>query len=445
MGRLLLIGLAAVALGACEPPADPADDPHADLSCTACHSGPQGERGRSTAPASSCMGSGCHEAGGPEEVQVATVTFPHRNHAEGHPIEATCAGCHTHATGSAPLEASVDACVLCHVADVSSSEAQECQLCHEQPDHSMLTSQGVAVSHSQLPWIAIGCVRCHYDLAGAETEVSALECRQCHEDISVLNEKAVGRDLHPLHGGVTCTGCHTEGIHEVQAMSSAVELVCADCHREVHDVTVELDGPTSRLCSECHTGVHAPQQRLLLGISPDGTVMPSEKFLLGMTCRSCHVSPTLDPELATEPIRGQAAACTGCHENEYEQVLEWWVDGGRARLGASTRYVDQAASAVGAHSDSTRALIASAREMVGLVAEAGGQHNLELSDRLMREAVSRARAAYRLAGTTAPRAPEMGRVPHSGMCSYCHYGPDEPWDFGAMPDDFHRSVFTPER
>ena len=121
------------------------------------------------------------------------------------------------------------------------------------------------------------------------------------------------------------------------------------------------------------------------------------------------------------------------------------MDGSASRLSASTRYLDRAAAAVGSHSDSTRALISSAREMVGLVAEAGGQHNLELSDRLMREAVSRARSAYRMAGVAAPEAPEMGRVPHSGMCSYCHYGPDEPWDFDAMPDDFHRSVLTPER
>jgi hypothetical protein len=443
MGRLLLIALLAVVLGACASQ-DTATDPHADLSCAACHSGSQGERGRATVPATSCAGSGCHEAGGPSEVQVATVTFPHRDHAEGHEIEATCAGCHTHDSGTEPLRASVEACALCHVSDVTSADAQECRLCHEEPDHSSLTSQGVAVSHSQLPWIEIGCVRCHYDVAGAETEVSGLQCRECHEDLSVLNQRAVGRDLHPIHAGVTCTACHQEGLHEVKAMSSAVELVCADCHQRAHEVDVELaEWPTSTVCAECHVGVHAPQQRLLLGIRPGGGAMPSTKFVAGMTCRSCHVPPQVSGAAPEAPIRGQAAACAGCHQQEYTQVLDWWVEGSKSRLESSTAYVTRAEAAVGAHSDSTRALLDGAREMVGLVAAAGGQHNLELSDRLMRDAVDRATAAYRLAGRRAPTPPDMGRVPHMGMCSYCHYGADEPWNFRAMEDDFHRSVLTP--
>ena len=36
----------------------------------------------------------------------------------------------------------------------------------------------------------------------------SMQCRQCHEDLSVLNQRAVGRDLHPIHEGVTCTACH---------------------------------------------------------------------------------------------------------------------------------------------------------------------------------------------------------------------------------------------
>lgn len=444
MGRVLLIALAAAVLGACQPPAGDADRAHASLSCAACHDGPQGERGRATAPAASCMDSGCHEAGGPAEVRIATVTFPHRDHAAGHEIEATCAGCHTHDTGEAPLRASVEACALCHVSNVTSGQAQECRVCHQSPDHARLTSQGVAVSHSQLPWIEIGCVRCHYDVADVETAVSALECRECHEDLSVLNQRAVGRDLHPIHDGITCTACHEEGLHEVQAMSSAVELVCSDCHREAHAVEVALgEWPTSEVCAECHAGVHAPQQRLLLGIRPDGGVTPSEKFLAGITCRSCHVPSAVDEPGVREPIRGQAVACAGCHDQEYTQVLEWWVEGSRSRLAASQGYLGRATTAVGTASDSAVELLRGAREMVGLVAAAGGHHNLELSDRLMREAVARAQEAYAIAGVQAPAPPDLGRVPHSGMCSYCHYGPDEPWDFRTMPSDFHQSVLTP--
>lgn len=443
MGRVLLIALVAAGLGACGAPEIDPGDPHADLSCAACHSGPQGERGRATVPATSCASSGCHENGGPDQVRVATVSFPHRNHAAGADTEVSCAGCHTHAEGTAALTASVDACALCHVTDQMSGQPQECRLCHEQPDHSSLTSQGVAVSHSQLPWISIGCVRCHYDVAEAETDVSGLRCRQCHEDMEVLNQRAVGRDMHPIHSGVTCTACHQEGLHEVRGMSSAVELVCSDCHREAHAVDVAGEWlATGAVCAECHTGVHAPQQRLLLGIQADGAVMPSGKFVAGMTCRSCHVPPPASAARLEEPIRGQATACAGCHEEEYTAILDWWVEGTRSRLSASAAYLNRAAGQVGAHSDSTAALIAGAREMVELVEEGGGHHNLELSDRLMRQAVNRARQAYQLAGRPAPAPPDLGRAPHSGMCSYCHYGSNDPWDFGAMEDEFHRRALS---
>lgn len=442
MGRLLLIPLIAVLLAGCDDPGSGSGErAHGDLACAACHLGPQGERGRATVPASSCAGSGCHEGGGPAEVSVATVTFPHRDHGAESEIEPTCAGCHTHEEGADPLRASVDACALCHVGDVTGAAAEDCRLCHQQPDHTQLTSQGVAVSHSQLPWIEIGCVRCHYDVADPEVGVSGESCRQCHESMDALNQAAVGRDLHPIHDGVSCTSCHAEGTHRLQAMSSVVDLVCSDCHVEVHEIRVAQGaGVANSACAECHRGVHAAQQRLILGVRPDGGATPSTKFLAGITCRSCHLSSEGGPSSPSRPIRGTAAACAGCHEQEYSRVLDWWIEGIRSRLAASTQYVARAESELGTPSDSAAALLGTAREMVELVRAAGGQHNLELSDRLMREAVDRARGAYRVAGRTPPPAPDMGRVPHTGLCSYCHYRPDEPWNFEVMPADFHQSL-----
>jgi hypothetical protein len=298
----------------------------------------------------------------------------------------------------------------------------------------------VAVSHSQLPWTEIGCVRCHYDVAEAETEVAGTSCRQCHDDLANLNEVAVGRDLHPLHEGVNCTSCHEKNIHVVRAMSSAVNLICSDCHRRAHDIGLRGDHvPSPAMCDECHTGVHAAQQRLLLGIRPDGGVVPSEKFMAGITCRSCHI-PTAATTDSVTPIRGQATACAGCHNQEYTRVLDWWLRGIRSRLAASRSYVDRAAGALDPAPDSAATLIREAQAMVKLVADAGGQHNLELADRLLREAVTRARKAYDIAGRTPPAIPDLGRVPHSGMCTYCHYSTDEPWDFETMPEDFHQTI-----
>ena len=331
MGRVLLIGVLAALVGACETGERGVvgqERAHADLACAACHQGPQGERGRATVPEASCTASGCHETGGPADVQVATVTFPHRNHAEGGEIDPTCAGCHTHETGDAPIVASVDACALCHVSGVTSAEAQECRLCHTEPDHAELTAQGVVVSHSELPWLEIGCVRCHYDVASAETDVSGLRCRQCHEDMAVLNQRAVGMDLHPVHDGVTCTSCHLSDLHEVRAMSAAVQLVCSDCHTQEHGVRLMAgEGRDwSALCGACHQETHSAQQRLVLGVRPDEGVIPSAKFLAGITCRSCHISED-GPRPADTPIRGQAESCSGCHPAEYEQVLPWWLEG----------------------------------------------------------------------------------------------------------------------
>ena len=441
MGRLLLIGVVVAGLAACEPAAEEAGAPHADLTCAECHTGPEGERGRATVPESACLE--CHEDAGPAEVELATVTFPHRNHTDESEIEATCAACHTHETGEAPLVTTVDGCALCHLGQIQTAEAQECRLCHQQPDHSQLTAQGVAISHSQLPWLEIGCVRCHYDVAEARTEVSGLTCSECHEDMAVLNERAVGRDLHPIHEGLTCTACHEEDLHEVQEISSAVELVCSDCHLAAHELVADsTQWLASAVCAGCHTGVHAPQQRLVLGIRPGGDVTPSEKFLAGITCRSCHIPPEAPVGPTMEPVRGQATSCAGCHEDEYVQVLDWWIEGVEARLETTSAYVARASREVGAHSDSAAALVSLAGEMLELVEDAGGQHNLELSDRMMREAVDRAAMAYRLAGRTAPTQPNLGRTPHAGLCSYCHYSPDEPWDFESMPEDFHQGLVT---
>lgn len=441
MGRLLLSAALVALVAGCDiVERDPAD-PHTDLACAACHQGPTGERGRAMVPEATCTSAGCHGDRGPAEVRFATVTFPHRDHARGAPVQLTCSGCHTHDRGEDPIRASVDACALCHVGQLTGAEPQECRLCHQDPDHSILTSQGVAISHSQLPWIEIGCVRCHYDVAGPDLAVSVQTCRQCHDQLERLHQRAVGLDLHPLHAGVTCTGCHARNIHHLEAMSSAVDLVCADCHAEAHRITLTRPNqPPSSLCSDCHTGVHAAQQRLLLGIRPDGRTMPAEHFIAGITCRSCHIATERAAADPTVPIRGQAAACASCHEREYEQILRWWVDGVQVRAASSGRYIEQASLRLAQAPDSAVRLIRMSREMVGLVADAGGQHNLELSDRLMREAVAHVQQAYRLAGLVPPPSPDLGRVPHTGLCSYCHYDPREPWNFEAMAEDFHERV-----
>jgi hypothetical protein len=419
-------------------------DPHAGLTCSACHSGGRADLGRASVPARSCTASGCHVDGGAERVRLATATFEHRRHGEGGDIQPSCAGCHTHSQGNEPLRASVDACALCHLPQITSPQSQDCQVCHQQPRHVTLTSAGVPVPHGTMPWAEIGCVRCHFDVADPPIEVATQSCASCHRDVAAVTRRGIGMDLHPPHSGVNCTSCHAAGAHQVRAVSSAVALICTDCHATAHEVRLAPweTSPTawddSDTCNDCHTGVHHPQQQLLLGLLPDGPAAPARKFLIGMTCRSCHIPPVAGPPV--EAIRGQALACRSCHEPEYDQVLAWWLEGVDRRMRATTAYVQTAQRSLGAAApDSSRVLLASTARVLALIDSAGGQHNLELTDRVFRESVQRVQHAYRLAGRPAPPAPALGRPPHQGLCSGCHYS-GEPLDIRAMPADFHRRV-----
>jgi hypothetical protein len=453
MGAPLLIVLAALLLAGCQPRMAADGDPHAGIACAGCHNGGRADFGRAAVPAASCTASGCHEDGGPRTVELATARFEHRAHGADADIVPSCAGCHTHPDGGTPLRASVDACAICHLAAVAGEEQarqqQECRSCHQEPRHVSLTSAGIPVPHASLPWMEIGCVRCHYDVADPPVEVGAARCAECHRDVREATRRGVGTDLHPTHAGLTCTACHASGTHHVRALSSAVSLVCSDCHTRAHDVALTpwmLEGGpapwhASATCIDCHHAVHRPQQQLLLGMLPgiQEQTLASEKFLGGMTCRSCHVPPVAGAAPPADPIRGQAWACASCHGDAYRDVLDWWLEGLASRLRRTGAYVAAAERDLAAGSDSARAMVASAREIVALVREAGGQHNLELADRLFRESVRRTQAAYVTDGRHPPPAPPLGASPHAGLCSGCHYA-EGPWDVRRMPRDFHEDL-----
>lgn len=453
MGRVLLI-LALAALAACEPPAaepeagaalvvaaaTPVDSAHGELACAACHMGESAGRRTAAVPATSCASGDCHPDEGPATVVLDGTQLDHRMHAEG-TVATECAGCHVHVQGGEPLAVSTDACALCHAESIAGDGAQ-CRACHVQPGHTSLTSQGVAVPHSSLPWVETGCVRCHYDVAAPPTGVATARCESCHAGDGAI-ERGAGRDLHPDHTAFACTSCHEAGAHRLVAMSSAVSLVCADCHRVAHELTLASTWPGAPpTCGACHRDVHAPQQQLLLGIVPDAEAAPSAKFIAGITCRSCHV-PEGAPADVAEPIRGTAESCAGCHRSEYQRVLDWWLDGLAERERITGQYLGAAERALaGETADTVQNLLGHAREVHGLIATAGGQHNLELSDRLFRRILDWSATAYRAAGRTPPSMPDLGRQPHVGLCSYCHYAPDDPWDFSRMSPEFHRSLRT---
>lgn len=435
----------AAAEAASQAPRGPSEG-HADLTCVTCHRGNQAEAGPAAVPGSTCAASGCHTDGGPASLVLSTVDFQHRRHGHDTGVAMSCSGCHSHASGGDPLTAGTDACTLCHAEGLRGEESGDCRYCHTRPTFEGLTSQALAIPHDDLPWIQGECVRCHFDVAEPPTRVSAATCTACHADRTRITAAGIGEDLHPTHTGVGCTSCHASGDHHIVAMSSAVNLECSQCHLRTHDVDVTETFPGTGTCNACHRPVHQDQQRLVLGVVGGLEGAPSEKFLDGLTCRSCHFAPAQragpgSPQQVA--VAGSGASCTGCHRPEYATVLRWWNEGTAQRIRLADSFVGRTEGALaGAGSDSVTALLAEARDLVAMVRRGHGAHNLLLSHGVLARSLEQAGEAWEAAGRTAPPAPDLGRAPRMGACSYCHYRTDQQplRALTAAEERFHREV-----
>ncbi len=125
-------------------------------------------------------------------------------------------------------------------------------------------------------------------------------------------------------------------------------------------------------------------------------------------------------------------------------MLDWWLTGARQRVTRARAYLDAAARDLAQSGDSTQTLLGGADRMLTLVEDAGAQHNLELSDRIVHDVVETTATAYRMARRRPPPRPELGTSAHVGTCTYCHYRTDGPLDYRSMPENFHRRVLGVE-
>lgn len=451
------------------------EDPHAEYLCSACHeyvessqsllslsryTHPDSLSVRAPASAARCSDSGCHEDVGPREITYRSVTFPHRRHGLGPEpdgddgedatqpyVEMSCAGCHGHDSGTEPLSVSTDACSLCHLNEQSAGNQGECRQCHTVMDQAGQVSATLQIPHEGLPWIDGGCIRCHYDVSQASTVPRDNTCVNCHLDDPALARAEADEAIHAQHVDVGCSSCHTAEAHRVQGMTTAVNLDCAGCHLEAHEVEVTDTWPERGTCISCHADSHEVQQRLLLGVIPGRPQAdPSEKFMQGLNCGSCHIPPDEGgPTLASadEGVHGSAQSCQTCHLDEYDMVLDWWEEGADARLDRVRGMIARARSRLRS-SEGGLAAVDSAAALVALVDSAGAVHNLPLSHRMMVDAVETVIRGYGAAGVSPERAPELGRQPSQGLCSYCHYRIDDPWLFEDMSGEFHRKVMRLE-
>ena len=224
-------------------------------------------------------------------------------------------------------------------------------------------------------------------------------------------------------------------------MSSAVDLTCSSCHTREHGVEVDHAWLTSASCNACHQRVHEGPQRILLGILPDAeAAAPSQHFMDGLTCTSCHIPPS--DASVDGALSGTSQACVQCHRPEYATILQWWNQGIADRTRLVDQYLRGAESAVAGRPDGDpgRQAAERARNVLDLVRSGGGQHNLPLTHRIFEDVVADASEAYRLAGRGVPPAPRLGRAPRQGICAFCHYRIDEPGFSDTMDDAFHREV-----
>jgi hypothetical protein len=217
-------------------------------------------------------------------------------------------------------------------------------------------------------------------------------------------------------------------------MSTAVVMDCAQCHAEVHAVEVTTQWPGTPTCNDCHAGLHAEQQQVILGIVDENSdPLPSQKFMSGLSCQSCHVPPEGgDP---SESLVGARESCVGCHRSEFGEVLEWWIDGTEGRLARVQGFLTRARGVLG-----DVPALDSVTARLTLLETGGPYHNLLFSHRTLQEAAEDIREAYREAGRSPPAAPGLGREPSMGVCSYCHYETDDPLVFQEMTGSFHREV-----
>lgn len=209
-------------------------DPHAGVSCVACHehggvvgrfttdvparlmhfadtqsgTAPMDEYGRVTAAA--CTG--CHAAA-LAGVQVDETRGLKVSHREPMAASATCTDCHALRSGVVSAHnAGMTPCLRCHDAKRASAE---CGTCHDQNAGSAARARTVSFAAVQIP--EVSCGGCHNEKR---------DCDWCHglrlphtvEFMQYAHARAGAVDFW-YNGGKTCSRCHT-----------ATRRPCQQCH-----------------------------------------------------------------------------------------------------------------------------------------------------------------------------------------------------------------------
>lgn len=209
-----------------------------------------------------------------------------------------------------------DFCVSCHLMEDPARRFAEsrhrdlsCKKCH-QPTNIQRAKMGLRQIIVQPEEIE------------AHADVPEARCTACHVDGDPGESPIVDRfrghlvhraDAGPALSDVTCTTCHSEGLHDFSASDRS--CTAAGCHR---DALIRLGdmGDLSLHCVACHD-FSQPGNRILDG--PEGQELPGPGALTpgSETCLSCHdMREKIDIDPDTEP---HEAVCGTCH-NAHDQA-----------------------------------------------------------------------------------------------------------------------------
>ncbi len=251
--------------------------------------------------------------------------------------DATCYACH--ADTKAPYAKTIHARVLTPEAGRSEKMKLGCEACHgpgrahveagggkgtgmlafraDDPENIAVENANCLSCHSggaRTHWKGsahdsgdLACTGCHVvmenrSLRGQLREENEIEtCTGCH----LMQRAKTKRDAHmPVREGrLQCSSCHnTHGsVSESLLTHTSVNENCYSCHAEKRGPFLWEHAPVNENCLNCHTAHGSTRQKMLRlepprlcqqchveSLHPTEARQPSNKFVIGGACNSCH-------------------------------------------------------------------------------------------------------------------------------------------------------------
>ncbi len=188
-----------------------------------------------------------------------------------------------------PVEKRNKICLDCHTKGArifwqgSAHESRDvaCTNCHKVMENVSPKSQLAKSSEIET------CGTCHLQRRAQQMRTShmplregKMTCTSCHNPHGTVTP-ALLKESSPND---TCFRCHTEKRGPFLWVHAPVNESCANCHDphgSNHENMLKVAKP--RLCQQCHVETRHPT-------NPYGRDIPSQKFVLGRQCLSCHAN-----------------------------------------------------------------------------------------------------------------------------------------------------------